>query len=79
MKLVLIILSVFSSIINNNRIDEINRLTKDAEESFFKGEYEKSIDNYKILIDSFGLSNEKIYLNLAHSYLLSKDTLTTII
>ena len=40
MKLVLIILSVFSSIINNNRIDEINRLTKDAEESFFKGEYE---------------------------------------
>ena len=36
---------------------------------------EKSIDNYKILIDSFGLSNEKVYLNLAHSYLLSKDTL----
>ena len=62
----------------NGKIDEINKLTKDAEESFFKGEYEKSIDNYKILIDSFGLSNEKIYLNLAHSYLLSKDTLKAI-
>jgi len=78
MKLVLVILSVLSLIITNNKIDEINKLTKDAEESFFKGEYKKSIDNYKILIDSFGLSNEKIYLNLAHSYLLSKDTLKAI-
>ncbi len=78
MKLVLVILSVFSLTITNNKIDEINKLTKDAEESFFKGEYEKSIDNYKILIDSFGLSNEKVYLNLAHSYLLSKDTLKAI-
>ena len=61
-------------LLNINNIDEINRLTKEAEIYFKNEEYDKSIANYKILIDSFDVTNEKIYLNLAHSHFLSNDT-----
>ena len=57
-----------------NNIDEINRLTKEAEFFFKNKEYEKSITNYEILIDSFEVSDEKVFLNLAHSHFLNGDT-----
>ena len=57
-----------------NNIDEINRLTKEAEFFFKNKEYEKSIINYDILIDSFEVSDEKVFLNLAHSHFLNGDT-----
>ena len=57
-----------------NNIDEINRLTKEAEFYFKNKEYEKSITNYEILIDSFEVSDEKVFLNLAHSHFLNGDT-----
>ena len=57
-----------------NNIDEINRLTKEAELFFKNKEYEKSIINYDILIDSFEVSDEKVFLNLAHSHFLNGDT-----
>ena len=60
--------------LNINNIDKINRLTKEAEIYFKNEDYRKSIANYKILIDSFDVTNEKIYLNLAHSHFLSQDT-----
>ena len=60
--------------LNINNIDKINRLTKEAEIYFKNEDYGKSIANYKILIDSFNVTNEKIYLNLAHSHFLSQDT-----
>jgi len=53
-------------------------LTKSAEKSFIEKKYNESIESYKILIDSFEYKNEKIYLNLGHSYLLSGDTLNAI-
>ena len=72
------IINIILVFILNDRIDEINRLTDSAEKSFFSKKYDESIRNYKTLIDSLDYSNEKIYLNLAHSYLLSKDTLNAI-
>ena len=72
------IINIILVFILNDRIDEINRLTDSAEKSFFSKNYKESIRNYKTLIDSLDYSNEKIYLNLAHSYLLSKDTLNAI-
>ena len=57
-----------------NNIDEINRLTKEAEFFFKNKEYKKSIINYDILIDSFEVSDEKVFLNLAHSHFLNGDT-----
>ena len=72
------IINIILVFILNDRIDEINRLTDSAEKSFFSKKYDESIRNYKTLIDSLDYSNEKIYLNLAHSYLLSNDTLNAI-
>ena len=70
----MIIKSIILILLNINNIDEINRLTKEAEIYFKNEEYGKSIANYKILIDSFDVTNEKIYLNLAHSHFLNNDT-----
>ena len=70
----MIIKFIIIILLNINNIDEINRLTKEAEIYFKNKEYGKSIANYKILIDSFDVTNEKIYLNLAHSHFLSNDT-----
>ena len=70
----MIIKFIIIILLNINNIDEINRLTKEAEIYFKNKEYDKSIANYKILIDSFDVTNEKIYLNLAHSHFLSNDT-----
>ena len=72
------IINIILVFILNDRIDEINKLTDSAEKSFFSKNYDESIRNYKTLIDSLDYSNEKIYLNLAHSYLLSNDTLNAI-
>ena len=72
------ILIIIISILTTDRVDDINKLTKAAEKFFIKKNYTKSIENYKILIDSFKYENEKIYLNLGHSYLLSGDTLNAI-
>ena len=70
----MIIKFIILILLNINNIDEINRLTREAEIYFKNEEYDKSIANYKILIDSFDVTNEKIYLNLAHSHFLSNDT-----
>ena len=65
---------ILISTIYINNIDEINSLTKEAELFFKNKEYEKSIINYDILIDSFEVSDDKIFLNLAHSHFLNGDT-----
>ena len=72
------ILILILSISSIDRVDNINKLTKSAEKSFIEKKYNESIESYKILIDSFEYKNEKIYLNLGHSYLLSGDTLNAI-
>ena len=74
----LILLLVTTLNILENDISKINSLTKNAEKAFKRMDYKLAIKEYKTLIDSFNVSNEKIHLNLAHSYLLNKDTLKAI-
>ena len=62
----------------SERIDQINKLTKEAEVAFKNEDFAETIEKYELLIDSFDFSNEQVYLNLAHSHLLSKDTLKAI-
>ena len=78
MKVLILILIVLSNNILENDISKINKLTKNAEKAFKEKNYKVAINDYNILIDSFNISNEKIHLNLAHSYLLSNDTLKAI-
>ena len=78
MKVLILILLVLSNNILENDISKINKLTKNAEKAFKEKNYKVAINDYNTLIDSFNISNEKIHLNLAHSYLLSNDTLKAI-
>jgi len=78
MKALILILLFLSNNILENNISKINKLTKNAEKAFKEKNYKVAINDYNILIDSFNISNEKIHLNLAHSYLLSNDTLKAI-
>ena len=61
----MIIKFIILILLNINNIDEINRLTKEAEIYFKNEEYDKSIANYKILIDSFDVTNEKNIFKLS--------------
>ena len=78
MKVLILILLVLSNNILENDISKINKLTKNAEKAFKEKNYKVAINDYNTLIDSFNISNEKIHLNLAHSYLLNNDTLKAI-
>ena len=78
MKVLILILLVLSNNILENDISKINKLTKNAEKAFKEKNYKVAINDYNTLIDSFNIKNEKIHLNLAHSYLLSNDTLKAI-
>ena len=78
MKMLILIFLIISNNILENDISKINKLTKNAEKAFKEKNYKIAINDYNTLIDSFNMSNEKIHLNLAHSYLLSNDTLKAI-
>ena len=74
----IIIINIIFTLMLSERIDQINKLTKEAEVAFKNKDFTKTIEKYELLIDSFDFSNEQVYLNLAHSHLLSKDTLKAI-
>jgi len=74
----IIIINIIFSLMLSERIDQINKLTKEAEIAFKNKDFTETIEKYELLIDSFDFSNEQVYLNLAHSHLLSKDTLKAI-
>ena len=78
MKVLILIFLIISNNILENDISKINKLTKSAEKAFKEKNYKIAINDYNTLIDSFNISNEKIHLNLAHSHLLSNDTLKAI-
>ena len=74
----IIIINIIFTLMLSERIDQINKLTKEAEVAFKNEDFAETIEKYELLIDSFDFSNEQVYLNLAHSHLLSKDTLKAI-
>jgi DNA polymerase III gamma/tau subunit len=78
MKILILIFLIISNNILKNDISKINKLTKNAEKAFKEKNYKIAINDYNTLIDSFNISNKKIHLNLAHSYLLNNDTLKAI-
>ena len=78
MKVLILIFLIISNNILKNDISKINKLTKNAEKAFKEKNYKIAINDYNTLIASFNISNKKIHLHLAHSYLLNNDTLKAI-
>ncbi len=57
-----------------NKIAYINRLKKEAEQAYVNNNYPQAIEKYSILVDSLGLKDEKILLNLSNAYYHLRDT-----
>ncbi len=71
MKIALSILVMITSVLVND-IAKINQLKSDAREAYQQGDYQTALKAYTILVDSFGVQEEEIIMNLANSaYLLS--------
>ncbi|MDI9356365.1 MAG: tetratricopeptide repeat protein, partial [Chitinophagaceae bacterium] len=75
MKLLLVIFMFLTSDYDINKISKSNRLKKEAETAFKEKDYATAIEKYTYLIDTLGVNDDKLYLNLAHAYFQKKDSL----
>jgi hypothetical protein len=73
MKYLLLItfLSAFTS--GFHRIAEVNKLKENAETAYRANDFKKSSEFYYILLNEYGMQDEYIRMNLAHSYFKSQD------
>lgn len=55
-------------------VKKINAAKSAAEDAFKSGDYAGAIRHYKYLVDSLGVSEDEVVLNLANAYYLAKDT-----
>ncbi len=53
---------------------KINSAKSEAEAAFRKGDYTMAIQKYHYLVDSLGVVEDEVMLNLANAYYLAKDT-----
>jgi Ca-activated chloride channel family protein len=56
------------------KISKINSVKSEAKNAFQAGDYATAVSKYKYLIDSMGVAEDEVTLNLAHAYYLQKDT-----
>lgn len=52
----------------------INSVKAEAKKAFQSGDYKTAAEKYHVLIDSMGVKDDAVLLNLAHAYYLQKDT-----
>jgi hypothetical protein len=71
--LILIVLSVIA-FVDPATVRKINAAKEAAEDAFKRGDYSTAIGHYKYLVDSLGVNEDEVVLNLANSYYLAKDT-----
>lgn len=56
------------------KIRKINSAKAEAKDAFQAGDYAKAVSKYRYLVDSLGVNEDEVLLNLAHAYYLQKDT-----
>ena len=74
MRFLLAIFLLVSPINDINKIARTNELKKEAREAYRTGNYDKAIHNYHYLLDSMGVDDDNIRMNLANAYYASSDT-----
>jgi Ca-activated chloride channel family protein len=60
--------------IDPNKIGKVNKAKSEAKAAFQRGEYKEAIQHYRTLVDSLGVNEEEVNMNLAHSYFELNDT-----
>ena len=74
MKSVFLMLIVTLSLVDPATVRKINEAKAEAKEAFQKGDYKTAIKHYEYLVDSLGVTEDAVMLNLASAYYLEKDT-----
>jgi len=79
MKYLAFVLIVMAGLGNEiTRIARINALKKEAKEAYLAGDYQKAIENYQYLVDSFDVKDDLLMLNLSNAYYKINDTTNSI-
>src|SRR5882762_1609599 len=78
MKLVGGILLVTFLFIDPGKIGRINTLKSEAKEAFQAKDFKTAITKYKYLVDSLGVNEEEVTMNLAHAYFQAQDTVNAL-
>lgn len=59
------------------KIGQINSLKAQAKAAYLKGDFKTAASKYRTLVDSLGVTEDEVKLNLANAYFESKDTANT--
>ena len=74
MKLVFLIALTLLSWVDPATVKKINAAKAAAEDAFKNGNYTTAIRHYQYLVDSLGVQEDEVILNLANAYYLARDT-----
>lgn len=74
MKGVLVVVLAIVFAIDPAMVRKINSAKSAAENAFKKGDYTAAIGHYKYLVDTLGVHEDEVLINLANAYYLAKDT-----
>src|SRR5688572_24299117 len=74
MKVLLMLVLALLTTVDPATVRRINAAKSAAEEAFKNGDYKSAIQHYQYLVDSLGVKEDEVVLNLANSYYLAKDT-----
>jgi Ca-activated chloride channel family protein len=72
MMLILLLAIVFS--VDPGDIGKVNARKSEAKKAFIAGDYKTAADHYQYLVDSAGVAEDEVNMNLAHSYFQLNDT-----
>lgn len=60
-----------------DKIGKINTLKSEAKKAYLGGDYKMAIEKYRYLVDSLGVQEDEVLMNLANAYFESQDTTHT--
>jgi Ca-activated chloride channel homolog len=58
-------------------IGKVNTEKSEAKKAYQRGEFNKAVTHYKTLIDSMGIKEDEVSMNLAHAYFELNDTVNS--
>lgn len=74
MKLPFLLALTLLTWVDPTTVKKINAAKSAAEDAFKSGDYSAAIRHYRYLVDSLGVKEDEVVLNLANAYYLAKDT-----
>ena len=78
MKLLIAYIFLLVVSIDPTKIGKVNAAKSEAREAYNSGDYKKAIERYTYIIDSLGVIEDEITLNLANSYFQIDDTTSAV-